>query len=170
MKNLGLEKGIVRIISHQNTWHTNFEKEKSLIISLNSKHIKSIEHVGSTSISGMPAKPIIDLVVGIDRYYNKSKLIKGLSSIGYEFRLEPRRCQSLFVKMDGEKETHYLKVLRYRGIWWNEYLRFKSSLLSNKKFFREYKNLKLKLGSEFLDNRKEYTRNKSSLIKKILKY
>lgn len=168
MKNIGLKKGTVRVIPHQAKWHANFQKEKVLILSLQNKHIKDIEHVGSTSIQGMPAKPIIDIIIGIDKYSNTVKLIKDLAGIGFEFRLRPRRYQTLFVKMDGEKETHYLKVLRYRGIWWHEYMHFKDMLTSNKKLFDEYKCLKMKLVESYSNDRKAYTQSKSIFIKKVM--
>ena len=169
MRNIGLQKGTVKILQHQNSWLKNFEKEKGLVLSLKNKYIKGIEHVGSTSIAGMPAKPIIDINVGVDYFYNASKLIKGLSKIGYKFRLKPRKFQWLFVKMNGNKETHYLKIIKYKGNYWNEYQNFKNILISNKKAFEQYKKLKLKLGDNHSDNRKEYTKKKSKLIKQILK-
>lgn len=168
MKNIGLKKGTVKVIPHQKEWHTNFQKEKALIFSLQNKHIEDAEHVGSTSIQGMPAKPIVDIIIGIDKYFNTAKVVKDLASIGYEFRLRPRRYQTLFVKMDGEKETHYLKVLRYRGKWWYQYIHFKNILSSNKKFFEAYKHLKLKLAGNHSADRKAYTQGKSVLIKKVL--
>lgn len=168
MKNIGLKKGSVKVIQHQDTWHSNFEKEKILILSLNNKHIRSVEHVGSTSVPNMPAKPIIDINVGIDNFYNASKIVKSLSKIGYEFKLEPRRFQWLFVKTHNDKETHYLKVLRYKGKYWNEYLNFKSILSTNQKAFEQYKNLKLKLSDIHQSDRRSYTKNKSTCIKNIL--
>jgi GrpB-like predicted nucleotidyltransferase (UPF0157 family) len=169
MKNIGLKKGTVKVVPHQREWHTNFQKEKKLILSLQNKHIKVVEHVGSTSIQKMPAKPIIDIIVGIDRYFNTKKVVKDLASIGYQFRLRPRRYQALFVKMDREKETHYLKVLRYRGKWWYQYMHFKNILSSNKKFFEAYKGLKLKLMESYFDDRKAYTKSKSVFIKKVMR-
>ena len=168
MTSLGLKKGTVKVISHQVAWHTNFDKQKELILALKNRHICAIEHIGSTSIHGMPAKPIIDIIVGIDKYRNKEKLVKDLAHIGFEFRLEPRRYQSLFIKTSGERETHYLKVLRYRGNWLNEYLAFKNKLTNDKKYFEMYQKLKLKSGQEHADSRKAYTRSKSEWIAKIL--
>ena len=168
MKNIGLKKGTVKVLPHQDIWHSNFEKEKMLILGLNNKYIKAVEHVGSTSIPNMPAKPIIDINVGVDNFYNASKLVKSLSGLGYEFRLEPRRFQWLFVKIDKDRETHYLRIIRYKGRYWNEYQNFKNILITNKKDFEKYKKLKLKLGVTHLDDRKTYTKNKSNLIKDIL--
>ncbi len=168
MKNIGLKKGAVKVLPHQESWHSNFENEKGLILSLNNKHIKSVEHVGSTSVPNMPAKPIIDINVGIDNFYNASKLVKGLSGIGYEFRVEPRRFQWLFVKTNKDKETHYLKVMRYQGKSWNEGQSFKKILTTNKKAFEQYKKLKLKLSAAHLNDRRTYTKSKSSLIRDIL--
>lgn len=168
MKNIGLKLGTVKVISHQNGWHTNFENEKQLLFGLKNKHIIAVEHVGSTSVPGMPAKPIIDINIGIDVFYNATKLKKALSRIGYEFVLEPRRYQWLFAKSDNSAQTHYLKILRYKGKYWNEYIRFKHILLTDVKAFDRYKELKLKLSTEHADNRKGYTKGKSSLINELL--
>lgn len=169
MKNIGLKKGTVKILPHQYDWHSDFEKEQEQILSLRNKHIRGIEHVGSTSIPGMPAKPIIDINIGIDNFYNAQKLVKKLSKIGYEFRLEPRRFQWLFVKIDRNKETHYLKIIKYKGNYWNEYQNFKKILMSDKKVFEQYKKLKMKLGNIHSGNRKGYTKDKSEFIREILK-
>lgn len=168
MKNIGLKKGTVKVLPHQDVWHSNFEKEKELILSLHNKYIKDVEHVGSTSVPNMPAKPIIDINIGIDNFYNASKLIKSLSKIGYEFRREPRRFQWLFVKVNKDEETHYLKVLRYKGKYWNEYQTLKKNLTTDKKAFERYKKLKLKLAVTHSIDRKAYTKSKSSLIRDIL--
>ncbi|MFW0837893.1 MAG: GrpB family protein [Candidatus Komeilibacteria bacterium] len=168
MKKIGLKRGTVKILLHQNSWHLNFEKEKKLILSLNNKHIKAIEHVGSTAVPNMPAKPIIDLNIGIDNFYNSSKLIKPLSKIGYKFTLKPRRFQWLFVKQDGEYQTHYLKIIKYKGHYWKEYQAFKAKLSNNKKAFKQYKTLKLRQGLIYSEDRKKYTANKAALIKEIL--
>jgi GrpB-like predicted nucleotidyltransferase (UPF0157 family) len=165
---IGLKKNTVRVVRHQKIWRRNFENEKELIASIGNRHVKRIEHVGSTSVQGMPAKPIIDIIVGIDKFSHASKLVKGLSRVGYEFRLVPRRFQWLFVKMDGDKDTHYLKVIRYRGVYWNEYMNFKKILLSNGKSFEKYKKLKLDLGKKHPNNRKKYTKGKQDLIRKLL--
>lgn len=167
MKNIGLKKGTVKVLPHQPVWHSNFEKEKELILSIKSKHIKDVKHVGSTSIPNMPAKPIIDIIIGIDNFYNASKLIKSLAKIGYEFRLKPRKCQLLFVKKEGDLETHYLKIFRYKGNYWNKCLKFKETLIHNKKAFEQYKKIKLELEKNCGDDRTEYTKNKNILLRKI---
>jgi GrpB-like predicted nucleotidyltransferase (UPF0157 family) len=168
MQKLGLKRHTVKVFPHQDSWHINFEQEKVLILSLKNKHIKGVDHVGSTSIPEMPAKPIIDINLGIDNFYNASKLVKGLSSVGYTFVLEPRKFQWLFVKTVDGIETNYLKVIRYKGKYWNEYENFKNILMTNKKAFEKYKNLKLKLAENTSADRKEYTKGKGNLIKEIL--
>lgn len=168
MTPLGLKKGTVKVIAHQAAWHSEFEKQKKQILGLGNKHICAIEHTGSTSVPSMPAKPIIDLMIGIDKYRNKSKLVKDLARIGFEFRLEPRRYQSLFVKKSGGRETHYLKVIRHKGKWWSQYLAFKNKLMNDKKSFERYRKHKLKSEESFADNRKAYTKSKAELIAKIL--
>ena len=80
---LGLPRGEVEVVKYQKTWLNDFITEKELIRNLKNIHIKSIEHIGSTSIPNMPAKPILDLMVGVDIFYNASKVVRDLEKIGY---------------------------------------------------------------------------------------
>ena len=107
------------------------------------------------------------IIIGIDNFYNASKLIKSLAKIGYEFRYEPRKFQWLFIKKEGDLETHYLKILRYKGNYWNKYMGFREVLMNDKKAFEQYKKIKLELEKSYGDNRIEYTKNKNILLRKI---
>lgn len=64
--NLGLKNNEVRLVEYSPKWRDEFERSKNLI--LDHTHIPEnrIEHIGSTSIIGMSAKPIIDIVIGVD--------------------------------------------------------------------------------------------------------
>jgi GrpB-like predicted nucleotidyltransferase (UPF0157 family) len=169
MSQLGLQYDEVKLEKHTSAWSKDFSREKEKIEKLNIKNLLYVEHVGSTAVPGMVAKPIIDILVGINRYSDYKKLIKPLSKIGYHFYREPRRYQALFLKksIDG-KTTHHLKVVRYVGKSWRDYLKFRDALRSNKKLFDEYKQLKISLSNVQAIDRKTYTAGKQKLIQKSL--
>jgi len=62
---IGLKRGTVKLLPHNSKWTELFEKEKQLLESTFGNSIIAIEHIGSTAISGIPAKPIIDVNIGV---------------------------------------------------------------------------------------------------------
>ena len=169
MSKLGLQYDEVKLEKHTSAWSKDFLKDKENIKKVCPADILHIEHVGSTSVPGMPAKPIIDILVGINRYSDYKKLIKPLSKIGYQFYREPRRYQALFLKKSpGDKTTHHLKIVRYMGKSWRDYLKFRDALRNNKKLFNEYSQLKISLSKVSAIDRKTYTAGKQKLIQKSL--
>ena len=167
MSALGLKEGEVKILPYSPSWVKSFETEKKKILTL--KGIKDVQHIGSTSVPGMAAKPIVDMIVGIERYADYKKLINALERIGFSYKFEPRRYQALFVKKNAHGEsTHYLKILRYNGIHWKQYLHVKHVLISNKKLFGEYMRIKITSAKLHHAERKEYTKSKKEIINKIV--
>ena len=170
MTKLGLKFDEVKLEKYNSTWSKNFLVEKKSIEDLNLSSISQVEHVGSTAIPGMVAKPIIDIIVGIERYSDYKKLIKPLSRIGYHFYREPRRYQAIFLKkLPNDQTTHHLKVVKYDGKSWREYIKFREALKSDEKLFNEYKQLKLALSKVTAIDRKTYTAGKHGLIQRIIK-
>lgn len=160
----------VKVISFQHDWFSLFEKEKTGIEKINIPCVKSIDHVGSTSIKNMPAKPIVDILIGIDKFSNYKTLVCPLENFGYTFHSIPRNGQAFFFKED--KSGHvlcHLKIVRYNGDNWNKYQKFKEILNNNKRVFNEYKKLKLLLAKNNSSDRNRYTSLKQDFIKEILK-
>jgi GrpB-like predicted nucleotidyltransferase (UPF0157 family) len=169
MPRLGLRFDEVKLEEYRNEWLENFCDEKELIEGLKLNYKVYVEHVGSTAVPGMCAKPIIDILVGVKRYSDYKQLIKPFSKIGYVFHREPRRYQALFLKesLDG-KTTHHLKVVRYKGKSWRDYIKFRDELRSSKKLFNAYRKLKILLSKKFSQDRKLYTSGKQLIIKQSL--
>jgi GrpB-like predicted nucleotidyltransferase (UPF0157 family) len=168
MSRLGLERDEVKLQEYDSSWQKEFMGEEQKIKSLNARGLITVEHVGSTAVPGMLAKPIIDILIGIDKYKDFKKLIKPLETIGYVFYREPRRYQALFLKKSKKGlATHHLKVVKYKGKSWSEYIRFRDTLRTNKKLLNKYRQLKQSLVKNNLD-RKAYTQGKIKLIQEIL--
>lgn len=169
MSSLGLEHKEVRLQEYDESWQREYKSEQKKISSLHYKEFFKVEHVGSTAVPGMLAKPIIDILIGIGKYKDFKKLIKELETIGYVFHREPRRYQALFLKKSPKGlTTHHLKIVKYEGKSWNEYIKFRDNLRNNKFLIKEYRKLKLSLVNNKFD-RKAYTKGKNLLIQEILK-
>jgi len=110
---IGLKRGTVKLSSHHKQWAKLFETEKENLLSALNQFKANIEHVGSTAIPGVPAKPIIDMLLFIPDNINVQKIHDILEKQGYENRGEqgvPGR--QIFVKGPEENRTHYLHVTK----------------------------------------------------------
>ncbi len=93
---IGLECGAVKIMPYNPGWRQCFAKEKELLYVLLSKDAVDIQHIGSTAVPGLSAKPIIDIMVGIKALNAGLADIELLEGQGYEYRGEAGMPGRLF--------------------------------------------------------------------------
>ena len=133
--------------------------------------VLGIEHVGSTAIKGIKAKPILDLMVGVKMFGEPKEYSSDLEKLDYIFRNDFRENQGhiLFVKGPEENRTHYLKVCAFNSDFWKEHVIFRDFLNANPQYANEYENLKETLLEEHSRDRVPYTAGKKVFVEKILK-
>ncbi|HWL11499.1 MAG TPA: GrpB family protein [Ureibacillus sp.] len=149
-------------------WEKQFQVEKRKIIETLDAAI-TIEHIGSTSIKGLGAKPILDIAIGVNDLEDVSKFIEPLKQIGYEFVYHqefPER--RFFRKGQWGAGTHHLHFYQFEGDHWNNQILFRNYLRNNPPTMMEYHQLKLELAEKHRFDRVSYTANKASFIQNIL--
>ena len=168
---IGLKRGTVELLPHQPLWEDVAAKTIILLKSLLNDVAIDIQHVGSTSIQNVCAKPIIDIAVGVKTLDSIKPYIELLGKNGIIFRKEAVKEQLLFVMGDFEKEffTHHIHVVKWNSVAWNNYINFRDYLNAFPEYAKEYDDLKKSLAMEFANNRGNYTAGKHELIDKILK-
>ena len=168
---IGLKRGTVELLPHQPLWEVAGAKTIMLLKSLLNDVAVDIQHVGSTSIQNVCAKPIIDIAVGVKTLDSIKPYIEVLGKNGIIFRKENIKGQLLFVIGDFEKEfrTHHIHVVEWNSVAWNNYINFRDYLNAFPQYAKEYDELKKSLALEFANNRGNYTAGKQELIDKILK-
>lgn len=104
---LGLRRGRVKLSPYNSKWAEIFEKEKKMLQKALKKTVIDIQHIGSTAVFGIPAKPIIDIAVAVPDLGRKEpkKYIELLKKVGYKYRGEDRPREYLFVR-GGEKKRN----------------------------------------------------------------
>lgn len=168
--NIGLKRGAVILNFYTTGWARSFELEKNKLLKLFKVLAVDIQHIGSTSIPGMKAKPIIDIAVGVKSMKLKNRYIKLLTKNGYEFRpFGNTNTHLLFVKGKESKRTHYIHVMKYNGVIWKHDLFFRDYLRSHSSVAKKYIKLKESLAKQFAKDRRSYTDSKSDFIKSIFK-
>ena len=165
---IGLKRGTVKLQPYDPKWQKIFEKEKELLLDALGNKVVAIQHIGSTSVPGLTAKPIIDLSLGIHRFKDVGKLTSILRKLGYKFDRKFQHRQ-FFAKGPNSKRTHYLHVMRYNGAKWKSDRLFREYLRSHPKRLHTYANLKKELASQFPAERQKYSDGKDAFIKETLK-
>lgn len=153
------------LTEHQTIWNEWFEEEKSLLKSiLQEKQIMRISHIGSTSVSTIWAKPIIDILIEISAEYSMEEIKTALVDNGY-ICMSQEKGRISFNKgytPNGFARKVYHVHLRYVGD--NDELYFRDYLLENQNVAKEYEKLKLSLWKEYEHNREGYTNAKTGFI------
>lgn len=161
----------MKLVAYSEEWAIEFQKVKQHIIEATGIEDSRIKHIGSTAIKGMVAKPLLDMMVGVDGLQQvESSILNGLKEIGfYRLRVE-RPNEIIFAKFTDdtyEEKTHYIHLVEYEGELWKDQLFFKHYLNSHEKEREEYIRLKV----EFVQNEdggiQEYTDFKEEFIKGI---
>ncbi len=162
----------IEIVEYNPNWANMFEHEaESIRKALGKDAIAQIQHIGSTAVPGLAAKPVIDIMVGLrDLSYGKST-IKPLQDLGYVYWADnPNPEKMFFVKgmpPYGEKRTHHVHVVEIDGKFWQRRL-FRDYLKIHPEEARRYEKLKRDLAAQFHDDREAYTQGKSNYVREVM--
>jgi len=159
---------MVTICDHDPRWPIAFEDEKQAIIHRLEGHIAAAEHVGSTAVPGLAAKPTIDILVGVRRLVDAQHCIPLLANLGYEYVPEyeaefPER--RYFRKGPTGRQTYHLHMVEVGSGFWVRHLRFRNYLRAHPDAAREYELLKRQLAAQY--GRQAYTEAKTPFIRGI---
>lgn len=166
---VGLKRGVVKLESYQESWKIHFEKEAKHLLSKIGEYTLDIQHIGSTAIPGIVAKPIIDMALAIISLSEVEKIIQPLKEIGFIYRGEqgvPGR--HLFVKGGEDCRTHHLHVMEKSTDEWKKHISFRDYLLKHPEEVQNYNVLKQSLAKKYKDDRGKYTEGKSDFILSIV--
>jgi GrpB-like predicted nucleotidyltransferase (UPF0157 family) len=154
----------VVVVDYQRVWPDLFEMERRQIVQLLGPRVGPIEHIGSTAVPGLPAKPIIDLMAGLVG----SGDLSPLGTLGYEDLGENGITGRRFFRK-GRPRTHHLHVIETDSHFWKEHLCFRDFLRLHPDEAEAYDRLKRALSENYRHNRDAYSRGKMPLIEEILR-
>lgn len=150
-------------------WPHRFESEKIVLAEIFAGCDAAIEHVGSTAVPGLGAKPIIDVIVGVRRLADVERRIEALEEAGYEYvpQYEGELPERRYFRKPrrGERLFHLHCVIEGRGFW-ERHLAFRDYLRAHPETAAEYERLKRELAARVPKH--EYTQAKSPFIEAVL--
>jgi GrpB-like predicted nucleotidyltransferase (UPF0157 family) len=164
---IGLEEGVVRLSPYDPEWVKLFNTEQARLTGVIGVYVLDIQHVGSTAIPGMLAKPIIDIGVAVVDFDQARVCIPPLEMLGYIYRGEyglPRR--HYFV--NGEPHKHHVHINEINGQNWGNHVLFRDYLIAHPEVAGKYAALKTSLAARYPNDREAYLEGKAPFIQRIL--
>ena len=154
------------IVDYDAQWPLLAEAEKALIVSTLRVEGWRVEHIGSTSVPGLAAKPIIDLMLGIPQMEAAHLFLPGLGAIGYEQRGET--VPGTLYNRKAVPRRFNLHLTQYGGVFWKEHILFRDYLRSHPEVAAEYEELKRVLMAERGHDPQAYNAGKTDFIQGVL--
>lgn len=156
---------------HSDTWSSLYLSERNLILNnFSQSDIVQIDHIGSTAIPGIKAKPTIDILLQVADYIDIDAIKKIFMSLDYHIneRLDNPPPHLTFVKgytPQGFVGQTYHVHIRYKGDW--DEIRFRDYLIYHIETAKEYEAIKLNLADKYRNDREGYTNAKTDFVEKI---
>lgn len=153
---IGSESGTVRLCEHDKQWETEALNTIARLKNILGDVIRDIQHVGSTAIFNIKAKPIIDIAIAVDDFDDVLKCEKQLEAAGFYYRPDSQktlRNQLLFAcgsyyDGSGNMQTHFIHVVLTGSKDWIDYINFRDYLNRTPSVAKEYEKLKLALAAK----------------------
>ena len=162
----------VHIATYDPHWPVRFEEERGRIEGVIGCWLAGVEHVGSTAVPGLDAKPVLDVMVGLRSMSAADRCVEPLISLGYSYWVEGvephHRLFAKFVDAEWTARTHNLHLVEAGDRYWKEHLLFRDYLRADPVTAREYVKLKYELARRYKDDREAYTAAKSQFIAAVL--
>ena len=169
---IGLKRGTVKLCEHEKDWELEAQDTISRLKRILGNVIKDIQHVGSTSVPSIKAKPIIDIALAVDDFHDILAFEKELKDAGFYYRAKPDFGDQLlfasgsFYEGTGDLQTHFIHVVLTNSMDWINYVNFREYLNSTPSAAKEYEALKVSLALQAPaeNGREKYLKGKHDFI------
>ncbi len=167
---LGLAQGAVDLRRYDRRWPGLFSREAERLRRELRSGILAVEHIGSTAIPGMPAKPLLDMMAAVSGRADLDGLERILRRLGYQ-PLGPMGVPGRLLYTRGPRSgrTHHLSFAALDGHYWRAQLRFRNFLRAHPHTANQYKALKRDLHWRHKHARHLYTAGKSAFVAQVLR-
>lgn len=166
---MALKRGIVELAEYNSNWKKEYEKEEKLLKEVLGERIIEIRHIGSTSIEGLMAKPVIDILVVINSLDEITEIEEMLKPYDYENRGQQGVSDRyFFAKGPEDARSHYIHFVEPNSKTYYNQVYFKRYLIEHPEYIKKYCDLKQELAEKFADERPKYTAGKNEFITNVI--
>jgi GrpB-like predicted nucleotidyltransferase (UPF0157 family) len=159
----------VRLVDYDSAWPTMFEAERSQLERVLEPWLAGpIEHIGSTAVPGLAAKPVIDIMAGVRDLATSVRAREAVASLEYMYFPYRTDVMHWFCKPSPAHRTHHLHLVPVDSALWLERLAFRDHLRRSPDTVAEYAALKHALAARYELDREAYTEAKSEFVQSVL--
>jgi len=161
----------VRLHDPDPSWPARFALERERLLATLPGVFIDLQHIGSTAVPGLPAKPIIDILAGVESMAVAEALAQPLCAAGYttsaEFNATLADRQWFMRWADGHR-THHLHVVVHAAEAWRQRIDFRDALRRRPELAARYAALKAELAALHGADREAYTEAKADFVRRVL--
>jgi GrpB-like predicted nucleotidyltransferase (UPF0157 family) len=158
----------VEIVLYDPAWPIRFEEEAEVLqLALAPWLVAKLEHIGSTAIPGLAAKPVIDIMAGVKTLAESRPAIAAATTVGYHYAPYQVELEHWFCKPSLAFRTHHLHLVPFGSPQWLRPLAFRDYVRAHPAVATEYEALKRRLAQEHRLDREQYTQAKTPFIDQI---
>ncbi|MDM0087208.1 MULTISPECIES: GrpB family protein [unclassified Variovorax] len=166
---LGVPSGQVRLVTHLPAWAALFDVERRRIVSALGTLAADVQHVGSTSVPGLLAKPILDIAIAVATPHASAQAVARLAVIGYhDLGWRSAQVGHLLEKLGPGGRTHCIHLLPRASPHFHDYLLVRDHLRSNLAARAEYQVVKRTLALAHPQDRRAYTAAKGAEVARLI--
>ena len=166
---LGTEGDRIEVVPHRPEWIDLYRQEQAAMIKACAGVVQVVEHIGSTAVHGLVAKPVLDLMPGLAALSDGTRLVAPMAALGYVCRGEygiPGRLY--FEKRRQGWQVAHAHAFEIGSRLWLRHLAFRDYLHTHPDTTREYAELKLRLAQQHAGDREAYTDAKAAFIEDVI--
>lgn len=158
----------VVLVPYDPLWPEEFQAEAGRIGKVCHELEVRVEHVGSTAVPGLSAKPIIDIATGVPPRAEREPYIQALKEIGYDhWGAHGIPGRDFFVR--GSPRSHHVHMVSWSSDVWHDHILFRDFLRGNPTVMLEYEILKRQLAIAHANDRSKYQAEKGPFIQAVLR-
>lgn len=157
-----------QLVSSQNSWREKFMVERNALKEILGSRALAIEHIGSTSITALASKPIVDIAVLMKKRVEAEQFIPLLQVLGYVYDESCSSKERMFFRKGTPTEFHLSLAYQDQGSFWTRQIVFRDYLNTHSKVRDEYERLKKELLIKDPTGKEEYIQGKGEFIQKVL--
>lgn len=166
---------VIEVVDPDPAWRTRFEAERARLREAFERarvadEVVAIEHVGSTAVPGLAAKPVVDILVGLRAWPASPQAIEAMEALGYVHRGEAGIVGRHYLQdaPPGQPRTRQIHAVAHGGRIWREQLRFRDHLRTHPRDRDAYARLKRELARTHRHDVMGYLEGKRPLIRDVL--
>ncbi len=162
----------VEIVEYDPVWQARFYEQQARLSALLRPWLAApVEHIGSTAVKGLAAKPVVDVLAPVRNLDASAAAVPLLGAEGWWFWPDdPYRSYRLwFLRPRPEARTHHLHLIGHEDPHARALIAFRNALRSDPTLRRQYAALKMRLSHEHRENRNAYTNAKAEFVQQVLR-